>query len=107
MQITTQVCQSVYTSHGEYVKKHFFFYPRAQKLNNCFFENLFICKAVVMYMSIFMLCRHVCNNIYTFQYITPNIPGTFCPYRNVHTDLPGHFVPSRNMHVPRRSDCIS
>ncbi len=48
MQITTQVCQSVYTSHGEYVKKHVFFYPRAQKLKNCFFENLFICKAVVI-----------------------------------------------------------
>ena len=63
MQITTQVCQSVYISHGEYVKKHVFFYPRAKKLNICFFENLFICKAVVVCLVSFYVDTFVITYI--------------------------------------------
>jgi hypothetical protein len=63
MQITTQVCQSVYTFHGEYVKKHVFFYPRAKKLNNCFFENLFICKSVVICLVSFYVDTFVITYI--------------------------------------------
>ncbi len=63
MQITTQVCQSVYISHGEHVKKHVIFYPRAKKLNNCIFENLFIFKSVVIYLVSFYVDTFVITYI--------------------------------------------
>ncbi len=77
-------------------KKYVIFYTRAKRVNKCVFEN--ICLRICYFISSFILGSHISNIIEISQYTAPNIPGTFCPYRNVHTILPGHFVPPRNQH---------
>jgi hypothetical protein len=42
----------------------------------------------------------------TFLCIAKNIPGTFCPYWNVHAVLGGRFCTSRNMHSGREGEGV-
>jgi hypothetical protein len=46
--MASQVWQSVYTNHGEYVEKDVYFYTRAKKVNKCVFLNLDICESVIV-----------------------------------------------------------
>ncbi len=112
MQITTQVCQSVYISYGEYVKKHVFFYPRAKKRNNCIFENIFIFKSVVIYLVSFYVDTFVITYIlYSSQLQTYPVLfvfiGTCIQYYPVILYRLGTCMYLAGLTAPHRSSCTS
>jgi len=86
---------SVRNRIGENIKKVSFFLPQGQKSYQMVYWKAEVRKQCIIMYS-FIIYRGNFHYFFTFRFMTPNIPGTFCPYRTVSTMPGGLFCTSRN-----------